>query len=125
MPGASAPSSPHRSQPAGSERGPVTAAAAALGHDPAIILRTYAHLYPGDLAAVADAMDVARKSVLTPVVLPTGIVRATITLCSEPALPHSGEPQRERDGRPQMLREDLCDHFRAPRQTHASRRPRM
>jgi integrase len=25
---------------------PVSAAAAALGHDPAIFLRTYAHLYP-------------------------------------------------------------------------------
>lgn len=39
---------------------PVTAAAASLGHDPAIFLRTYAHLYPGDLRAVADAMDAAR-----------------------------------------------------------------
>jgi hypothetical protein len=39
---------------------PVTAAAAALGHDPAVFLRTYAHLYPGDLKAVADAMDLAR-----------------------------------------------------------------
>ena len=41
---------------------PVSAAAAALGHDPAIFLRTYAHLYPGDLRGVADAMDVARQS---------------------------------------------------------------
>ena len=40
---------------------PVSAAAAALGHDPAIFLRTYAHLYPGDLRAVADAMDGARR----------------------------------------------------------------
>jgi hypothetical protein len=32
---------------------PLTAAAAALGHDPAVLLRTYAHLYPSD----ADAMD--------------------------------------------------------------------
>jgi integrase len=39
---------------------PVSAAAAALGHDPAIFLRTYAHLYPEDLRAVADAMDRAR-----------------------------------------------------------------
>jgi integrase len=39
---------------------PVSAAAAALGHDPAIFLRTYAHLYPGDPRAVADAMDLAR-----------------------------------------------------------------
>jgi integrase len=41
---------------------PVSAAAAALGHDPAIFLRTYAHLYPGDLRGVADAMDLARHS---------------------------------------------------------------
>ena len=40
--------------------GPVSAASAALGHDPAIFLRTYAHLYPGDVAAVADAMNLAR-----------------------------------------------------------------
>jgi integrase len=39
---------------------PVSAAAASLGHDPAIFLRTYAHLYPGDLRTVADAMDGAR-----------------------------------------------------------------
>ena len=39
---------------------PVSAAAAALGHDPAAFLRTYAHLYSGDLEAVADAMDLAR-----------------------------------------------------------------
>jgi integrase len=43
---------------------PVTAAAASLGHDPAIFLRTCAHLYPGDLAAVADAMDAARSAVV-------------------------------------------------------------
>lgn len=43
---------------------PVTAAAASLGHDPAIFLRTYAHLYPGDLGAVADAMDMARSTAL-------------------------------------------------------------
>ena len=42
----------------------MTAAAASLGHDPAIFLRTYAHLYPGDLAAVADAMDAARSAVV-------------------------------------------------------------
>ena len=34
---------------------PVTTAASLLGHDPAIYLRTYAHLYPGDLRAAADA----------------------------------------------------------------------
>jgi integrase len=39
---------------------PVSAAAASLGHDPAIFLRTYAHLYPGDLRSVADPMDLAR-----------------------------------------------------------------
>src|ERR1700677_3930797 len=37
---------------------------ASLGHDPAIFLRTYAHLYPGDLGAVADAMDAARSAVV-------------------------------------------------------------
>src|ERR1700677_3802398 len=37
---------------------------ASLGHDPAIFLRTYAHLYPGDLGAVADAMDAARTAVI-------------------------------------------------------------
>ena len=44
---------------------PVSAAAAALGHDPAIFLRTYAHLYPGDLRAVADATDLIRFEVIT------------------------------------------------------------
>ena len=43
---------------------PVSAAAAALGHDPAIFLRTYAHLYPEDLRAVADAMDRARTETI-------------------------------------------------------------
>ena len=42
----------------------MSAAAAALGHDPAIFLRTYAHLYPGDLSAVAHAMDLARVETL-------------------------------------------------------------
>jgi len=41
---------------------PVSTAAAALGHDPAIYLRTYAHLYPGDLRSAADAMDAARTA---------------------------------------------------------------
>ena len=45
-------------------RVPVTASAASLGRDPAIFVRTYAHLYPGDLAAVADAMDAARSNVV-------------------------------------------------------------
>ena len=44
---------------------PVSAAAAALGHDPAIFLRTYAYLYPGDLRAVADATDLIRFEVIT------------------------------------------------------------
>ena len=42
---------------------PVSTAAAALGHDPAIYLRTYAHLYPGDLRSAADAMDAVRTAV--------------------------------------------------------------
>jgi integrase len=41
---------------------PATVAAAMLGHDPAIFLRTYAHLYPGDLAAAADAIEEARRT---------------------------------------------------------------
>jgi len=41
---------------------PVSTAAAALGHDPAIYLRTYAHLYPGDLHSAADAMDAVRTA---------------------------------------------------------------
>jgi integrase len=41
---------------------PVSTAAAALGHDPAIFLRTYAHLYPGDLRSAADAMDAVRTA---------------------------------------------------------------
>ena len=44
---------------------PVSTAAASLGHDPAIYLRTYAHLYPGDLRSAADAMDSARLSART------------------------------------------------------------
>ncbi len=39
---------------------PVSTAAAALGHDPAIYLRTYAHPYPGDLRSAGDAMDAVR-----------------------------------------------------------------
>ena len=37
----------HGGEIARGKRVPVTAAAASLGHDPAIFLRTYAHLYPG------------------------------------------------------------------------------
>jgi hypothetical protein len=43
----------------------VSAAAASLGHDPAIFLRTYEHLYPGELRAVADGMDLARADAIT------------------------------------------------------------
>jgi hypothetical protein len=50
----------HCGEPHGAERCAGDVAAAALGHDPAVFLRTYAHLYPGDLKAVADAMDMAR-----------------------------------------------------------------
>lgn len=49
------------------------AAAASLGHDPAIFLRTYAHLYPGDLRAVADAMDAARINGQRGVIKPTNL----------------------------------------------------
>jgi hypothetical protein len=42
---------------------PVTTAAALMGHDPAIYLRTYAHLYPDDLASAATALDAARSAV--------------------------------------------------------------
>ena len=45
---------------------PVSTAAASLGHDPAIYLRTYAHLYPGDLRSAGDAMDSARLSAARP-----------------------------------------------------------
>jgi len=44
---------------------PVTTAAAVLGHDPAIYLRTYAHLYPGDLQTAAQALDDARMDAQT------------------------------------------------------------
>lgn len=45
---------------------PVTTAAAVLGHDPAIYLRTYAHLYPGDLRSAADALEAARSDAKSP-----------------------------------------------------------
>ena len=45
----------------------------ALGHDRVIFLRTYAHLYSGDLSGVADAMDLPRESARArAVTLPTG-----------------------------------------------------
>ena len=44
---------------------PVSAAAAALRHDPAIFLRTDAHLYPRDVRAGTDAMDFIRSEVIT------------------------------------------------------------
>lgn len=37
-----------------------TVAADVLGHDPAVYLRTYAHLYPDDRARAAAALDAAR-----------------------------------------------------------------
>jgi integrase len=46
---------------------PVTTAASLLGHDPAIYLRTYARLYPGDLRSAADALDAARFEKGSPV----------------------------------------------------------
>jgi len=39
----------------------VHAAAALLGHDPALYLRVYAHLYAGDLQAAAGALESARS----------------------------------------------------------------
>ncbi len=41
---------------------PVTTAAAALGHDPAMFLRVYSHLYPDDLRGAAAALDAARTT---------------------------------------------------------------
>ena len=41
---------------------PVLTAAAALGHDPAIYICTYAHLYPGDLRSAAAAIDAAQTA---------------------------------------------------------------
>jgi hypothetical protein len=52
----------HGGESHGSAGVPVSTAAAALGHDPAIYLRTYAHLYPGDLRSAADAMDAVRTA---------------------------------------------------------------
>jgi integrase len=51
---------------------PVSAAAASLGHDPAIFLRTYAHLYPGDLRSVANTMDGARSEAIARCSEPVG-----------------------------------------------------
>jgi hypothetical protein len=39
-----------------------TVAADILGHDPAVYLRTYAHLYPEDRALAAAALDAARPA---------------------------------------------------------------
>jgi hypothetical protein len=49
----------HGGEPHGPKRG-ASSSAAALGHDPAVFLRTYAYLYPSDLKAVADALDMVR-----------------------------------------------------------------
>jgi len=40
---------------------PPSTAAAMLGHDPAVFLRTYAHLYPEDLSVAAHALEGARR----------------------------------------------------------------
>jgi integrase len=40
---------------------PVATAAALMGHDPAMYLRTYTHLYPGDLQGAAHALESARR----------------------------------------------------------------
>jgi len=58
---------------------PVSTAAAALGHDPAIYLRTYAHLYPGDLRSAADAMDAVRLAARTGKTTPADITRSRRT----------------------------------------------
>ena len=52
---------------------PVTTAACLLGYDPAVYLRAYIHLYPGDLRAAADALEVARQAMgrTWPDLLPT------------------------------------------------------
>jgi hypothetical protein len=55
---------------------PVSTAAAALGHDPAIYLRTYAHLYPGDLRSAADAMDAVRMAAREEKTAPADIMRS-------------------------------------------------
>ena len=40
----------------------MTTAAAIMGHDPAMFLRVYAHLYPGDLRGAAAVLDAARTT---------------------------------------------------------------
>jgi integrase len=40
---------------------PVVTATAITGHDPAMYLRTYTHLYPGDLQDAAAALESARS----------------------------------------------------------------
>jgi len=61
---------------------PVSTAAAALGHDPAIYLRTYAHLYPGDLRSAADAMDAVRTAARKEKKAPADITRSRRTKSS-------------------------------------------
>lgn len=41
---------------------PPSTASAMLGHDPAVYLRTYCHLYPDDLSVAAMALEDARKN---------------------------------------------------------------
>ena len=44
------------------QRIPVATAAAVMGHDPAMFLRVYVHLYPGDLRAAGAVLDAARST---------------------------------------------------------------
>ena len=43
---------------------PVTTATAIMGHDPAMFLRVYSHLYPGDMRSAAAMLDNARTTEL-------------------------------------------------------------
>jgi len=43
---------------------PVTTAAAIMGHDPAMFLRVYSHLYPGDMRSAPALLDKARTTEL-------------------------------------------------------------
>lgn len=43
---------------------PVTTAAAIMGHDPAMFLRVYSHLYPEDMREAAAVLDAARTTEL-------------------------------------------------------------
>ncbi len=78
---------------------PVTTAAAILGHDPAVYLRTYAHLYPGDLGAAAEAMDGARAAARREEErneLRDSLVDAPLSMCSSHG-DFAGTPQSDGD----------------------------